>query len=268
MVRLLQRPIPALAPFVDLLWYVDEPLPPGLERKIPTGRMQLVVNLAEDELRSYEGDRLDAPTTSRGAGLCGPVIRPVGIDTAEQQVTIGVSFLPGGTVPFFAAAAETVSEPVVDLGELWGRPGAGLRERLLDQPSPDAALRTLQRVLLDQAIRPLQVERGIDAAVIALGRGLSVRAVVEQVGTTTSTLNRAFRRAIGLTPKPFARVLRLQRMLATTQFGRPDWAEVAAEHGYFDQAHLINDFRALTGLTPTAYRPRSSAERNHVPVAT
>ena len=46
-----------------------------------------------------------------------------------------------------------------------------------------------------------------------------------------------------------------------------DWAEVAAEHGYADQAHLIHDFRSLTGITPSAYRPRSVAERNHVPVA-
>jgi AraC-like DNA-binding protein len=44
------------------------------------------------------------------------------------------------------------------------------------------------------------------------------------------------------------------------------WAEVAMEHGYYDQAHLIHDFRELTGLTPTAYRPRAAHEWNHVPV--
>ncbi len=49
--------------------------------------------------------------------------------------------------------------------------------------------------------------------------------------------------------------------------GAADWADVAAEHGYTDQAHLIHDFRALTGITPTAYRPRSVEERNHVPLA-
>jgi AraC-like DNA-binding protein len=48
--------------------------------------------------------------------------------------------------------------------------------------------------------------------------------------------------------------------------GSADWAEVAAEYGYTDQAHLIHDFRDLTGITPTAFRPRSAAERNHVPV--
>jgi AraC-like DNA-binding protein len=41
---------------------------------------------------------------------------------------------------------------------------------------------------------------------------------------------------------------------------------MAARHGYADQAHLVHDFGELTGLTPTAYRPRSSEEHNHVPV--
>jgi AraC-like DNA-binding protein len=72
---------------------------------------------------------------------------------------------------------------------------------------------------------------------------------------------------VGLTPKRFARVRRLQRILdAAARNVNVDWAEAAVEHGYYDQAHLINDFRELTGITPTAYRPRAAHERNHVPL--
>ena len=56
-------------------------------------------------------------------------------------------------------------------------------------------------------------------------------------------------------------------MLASVTAGdATEWAEVATRHGFFDQAHLINDFRDLTGVTPAAYEPRSMTEHNHVPV--
>jgi hypothetical protein len=48
--------------------------------------------------------------------------------------------------------------------------------------------------------------------------------------------------------------------------GRVEWARVAAEHGYYDQSHLVHDFGELTGITPTAYRPRAASEWNHVAV--
>ncbi|WP_157851244.1 MULTISPECIES: AraC family transcriptional regulator [Streptomyces] len=51
-----------------------------------------------------------------------------------------------------------------------------------------------------------------------------------------------------------------------TGHGAPDWAALAADCGYHDQAHLIHEFRALAGITPTAYAPRSRLERNHVPL--
>ena len=90
----------------------------------------------------------------------------------------------------------------------------------------------------------------------------------EELGLSPRTFTRRFRDRTGLTPKRFARIQRLQRMLAAVEPGRPvDWAALAAGHGYCDQAHLIDDFRDLTGVTPGAYRPRSAAERNHLPLA-
>lgn len=92
--------------------------------------------------------------------------------------------------------------------------------------------------------------------------------MASRLGLLSKTFVRRFRAQTGLTPKRFSRIRRLQRLLRS--IGDPataDWPELAAGHGYTHQAHLIYDFRALTGLTPSAYRPLSSEERNHVPVA-
>jgi AraC-like DNA-binding protein len=266
MTTLMRRPAAALAPFVEAFWYVEGDLPPGRERKLPSGEMQIVVNLAEDQLRWYGGAQLDERWTTHGAGLCGALAGPVGIDTAEQRRVLGVSFRPGGTVPFFAESAEALTEPVIGLDVLWGRTGSTLRELLLDQHTPEAMLRTMEAALLQRVVRPLRPDAVLVTATAALDRGRSIGGVVDALGMTRSTFARRFRHGIGLAPKPFARVRRLQRVLGTVSAGTAvDWAAVATRHGFFDQAHLINDFRALTGLTPSGYEPRSATEPNHVP---
>lgn len=292
----LTRPAtPALAPFVDAVWYVNEPSLSGLERAVPSGAMQIVVNLAEDVVHWYD-DAAVAPSTTHGGGLCGILAGPVRIDAADQRHCVGASFRPGGAVPFFQPPAHVLAEPVIGLDSLWGRDGATLRERLLEQPSPEAMLRTLEQVLLSRVVRPglmrpaggSVADPSVAFGVEALARGATVGEVSDRLGVVPSTFSRRFRAAVGLNPKPFARVKRLQRVLGEVSvvaddhpFGRADsgctasgaagtpsigWADVAARHGYFDQAHLINEFRALTGVTPSAYRPRSSSEHNHLPV--
>jgi AraC-like DNA-binding protein len=275
MVNVLRRPVPALAPFVDAVWYVDEPALCGLERAIPTGAMQLVVNLRRDSLRWFEAESFDAAHTMPGSGLCGALAHPVGIDAADQALCVGASFRPGGAVAFFHPPADALTEPVIGLDSLWGRDGKLLRERLLEQPTPRAALSALEQALLSRVVRaepvPQRTPSGrpapmIEHATAALSSGAAVRDVADWAGLTSSTFNRRFRAAVGLSPKPFARVQRLQRLLRSVDPCDADWATAAADTGYFDQPHLINEFRALAGVTPGEYRPRSPGERNHIPI--
>jgi transcriptional regulator GlxA family with amidase domain len=91
--------------------------------------------------------------------------------------------------------------------------------------------------------------------------------VTSRLDLLPRTFVRRFREQVGLTPKRYGRVHRLQRTLkALPQDAEVDWSRVAVEQGYYDQAHLINDFRALSGITPTGYRVRSPDAHNHVPV--
>ncbi|MGH8930211.1 MAG: helix-turn-helix domain-containing protein, partial [Egibacteraceae bacterium] len=92
------------------------------------------------------------------------------------------------------------------------------------------------------------------------------------LGMTPKRLARRFADEVGLTPKRFARVRRFQRLLvaagdAARAAAGVDWARLASECGYYDQAHLIHDFRAFSGMSPSSYRPRSAWERNHVQLA-
>jgi methylphosphotriester-DNA--protein-cysteine methyltransferase len=101
----------------------------------------------------------------------------------------------------------------------------------------------------------------------AAPQALSVSDVVHNTGFSQNRFNDMFRQTIGMTPKLFCRIQRFQAVLRCVNFGgRIDWADVAAAQGFFDQAHLIHDFQALSGLTPEAYFTRKGEAANHIPL--
>jgi AraC-like DNA-binding protein len=78
-----------------------------------------------------------------------------------------------------------------------------------------------------------------------------VRAVAVDLGVSERHLRRVFRETVGMSPKAFTRLARFQRALgAARKDARLSWASIAAAAGYYDQAHLIAEFRAIAGVTP------------------
>ena len=91
--------------------------------------------------------------------------------------------------------------------------------------------------------------------------------VTDRVGLSPRWFIQVFREEVGLTPKLFCRVRRFQEVVRLIENREQvEWAEVALGAGYFDQAHFIRDFRAFSGLTPTAYLAQRGERLNHVPL--
>jgi AraC-like DNA-binding protein len=268
---------PELAPFVAAVGYAESTFAHDRELALPSGTITLYVNLAADETRIYPLDG-GPPEVCGGIAVRGPSSRPVLVDPADQRQIMWVSFRLGGTSPFVPADAAELADRCVDLADLWGPDGYRLRERLLAASTPQRRRDELAAALLARARRtPARDDpaaAGVRAAAVALHHGATVGAAADRIGWTTRRLGRAFATHVGLAPKRFARVRRFQRLLraasvrAASAEPGPDWARLAAEVGYHDQAHLIHDFRDLAGLTPGAYRPRSAGEPNHVPIST
>jgi AraC-like DNA-binding protein len=86
------------------------------------------------------------------------------------------------------------------------------------------------------------------------------------VDMPTKRLSALFRAEVGLSPKAYARVRRLQAALRLLDAGPVRGAHVAAEVGYFDQAHFVRDFESFTGMTPTQYSQQRIVLPSHVPV--
>ena len=130
----------------------------------------------------------------------------------------------------------------------------------------------MEDVLLRQMTGILRPDPAVIAAAGALSRGVPVGEVARDLGLLPRTLRRRFAGQVGLTPKRFARVQRMQRLVRDLDGqSEVDWAVAAARHGYADQPHLADEFRELaasprpsifgpwsTGLTICASRPGSA----------
>lgn len=269
------RPQPPLASFVNSFWLCDGYTPAHtVERHLPNGTTQLIFNLRDDTLRVYDPSGETRVTIVRGPLITGPRDEYTMLDTAQQASLLGIQFKPGGASPFLAAPASELRNRNVPLDALWGAAAHELYERVLTAGTPQARIAVLEEMLLRRLARAGGRSAMPHPAVAfalrefhALPRTCSVAQVTERVGLSSRHFGRVFGEVVGLTPKAYCRVRRFQAALAgIARVDTVPWVEIATSCGYYDQAHFIHDFRAFSGLTPSAYLARRGEHQNHVPL--
>jgi AraC-like DNA-binding protein len=248
---LTHRPGPQLAPFVEYLWWLHDAPRHSTERIVPSGTLELVVNLHDDVVRIRDPFSAACLRFSGGV-VSGAYRRFFMIDTREHASIIGVHFRPGGALPFLGVAPGELADRHVDLEILWGRSAIVLRERLCAAPTPTDRFAVLEAALTS---RLPSLNRAHPAVPFALDRlakpGVTVGQVAAGVELSRRQLIEVVTAEVGMTPKRLSRVLRFQRVSALARrTDAPDWAELATACGYFDQSHLIHDAREFTGTSP------------------
>jgi AraC-like DNA-binding protein len=274
MIQRMRKPGPPLSRFVEYIWYYqNEPRPHAKERLMPDGCVSLVVNLAEDCIRLYDPDDTRKVRVMDGCSLSGPQTKSFAIDTDEQTLVVGVAFHPAGAVPFLKLPSDEIHNQHLELGDLWGNFARQLRERVLESPSPEEMLRTIELVLLERAAGMLAGQPAVEYAVshfLAAPQMAKITQVTHETGFSSRRFIELFKRHVGLTPKLFCRVRRFQSVLRRITRGQAvRWTDVALDCGYFDQAHFIHDFQDFAGINPSKYLSDHSGfpgHHNHLPI--
>ena len=264
MTVVIRKPGPPLGGLVRAITYQagDQPRA-SVEKILPVPGTSLWVNLNRDEFRSF--GEVGQVRRVPGAMLAGPTSRASVIEFEQGRAHVSVTFALGAAACFFAPPLELVRDQQVALADVWGRSGATLRDRLLEAATPRDALDVMEDVLLAQLTGPLAPDPLIAAAGAGLAAGIPVSKVAADLGVLSRTLRRRFTAQVGLGPKRFARVQRLQRVVRDLDGqAQVEWAAVAARHGYADQPHLAEEFRQLVGVTPTEYLRSRIDGPNHL----
>lgn len=176
------------------------------------------------------------------------------IRRGQRAVTVRLKL--GASKAVLGVPASVVAGSILPLEDLWG---AAVVQRLLDQlacvSETSEAVSIIEASIAARLARAAAPDVEVPLALTAADRlvGAKVSSVAASLGVSERHLRRVFREAIGMSPKQFARLARFRHALrAAREDRRGGWAGIAAAAGYFDQAHLIADFRAIAGTAPRA----------------
>jgi AraC-like DNA-binding protein len=251
-------PAPDLAPWVENHWVLRWDLPEGVRfpsQVLPHPTCNLTV---ERGVR-----RPEAPPAA--VLVTGPVTRRFDVETTGRGWVWGVRFRPGGFPALAGLHAARLAERTVAARDLLPPDVVGALDALHDTGAPAEADRTR----VEGALRPLVTEPdpehelvlALVAEMLADRTLVRVAQVTERHGLSARRLQRLFARYLGVGPKWVLARYRMHDVVAALDAGHEgSLADLAAEHGWYDQAHFTRDFAALVGVTPARYRSSARAE--------
>jgi AraC-like DNA-binding protein len=241
------RPSAALESFVESFWTLEQDGEDAPQRVVPDGRPELILNLGQP-FEFFRGGKWNGQSRCFLAGqIDGPLLlRPSG-----RAKMLGIRFRPHGAARVLAPPMHELAgqfTPVADLSTALARD----LDRALDSADPIAGI---ESALTSRE----KTTRGCDSVVaeavrrIMLARGaLDLAALAGDLGVGIRQLERRFNASVGLAPKLFCRMQRFIHVFGVIDKQPLKWVDAAVDCGYYDQAHLIRDFRSFSGETPAA----------------
>jgi AraC-like DNA-binding protein len=234
-------PGPRLAPYAALHWIVVWDLrghEPHHQTTLPHPATHLVVE---------EG----------GAWLYGPLRERFERTLAGAGRAVGLRFRPGGLRPLLGAPVSSIRDRRLPASVLPGLDAAALT-RAVEAADLDGAVAAMEAAL--EPLLPAEPDPELelaDRAVALLERRRDLTRVsdlADRLALSVRTVQRLFADHVGLSPSWVIRRYRLHEAAAqATEGGDVDWARLAIELGYYDQAHLVRDFTATVGTAPARY---------------
>ncbi|MDV6012782.1 AraC family transcriptional regulator [Haloechinothrix sp. LS1_15] len=229
---------------------------PELHRGLPSCYATLVISLAEPiRVRGTpDGTRTDLSLSAAVGGLYpGPVM----IAPGQYQHGVQIELHPLGLRQLLGHPAAALSGQVADLGDLARPELASLPERLATARTWTDRFAVLDSALLSATRGEVAVPAEVTWAwheIVRRDGGLAVTELAAAVGWSKRHLSGRFRCELGVSPKQVARIARFERARRLLgQDARQALATVAVECGYYDQAHMSNEWRTLAGCSPSRW---------------
>jgi AraC-like DNA-binding protein len=267
----LYKPSFPLGQFIEsFIYYRDYNPNHTVERFLPDGHVNIVIDLTDYPKYIYDNDTLKEIQACKNVWFSGIRNKYITIPSGKESEMFVINFHRGMSYPFVQMPLYTLTDSVVDGELVLTSEILDMRDMILEAATVPNKFSTAEQFLIQKFSRRLEVNPFIDFAVRAITSSpsqYSIEYIAGKVGYSQKHLIELFKKNVGLTPKHFLKVMRFQKAIQEiSQTSHINWASIALESGYYDQAHFINDFKIFSGFTPKEYHIKHSLFQNYVAI--
>jgi AraC-like DNA-binding protein len=252
-------PHPALASVIESVWSLSDDTGSfadgSMHRVFPDGCIEMIVHLGSPFAWKPEGG---PPQRQPYAFVVGQLTRPMWLIPGVRFEAVAVRFRPWAAYAALGADLGELADGVVPLEALWGHDARRMAAAMSDVRTDARRQQIIERFIaerLKSARIPHPATRWVVQEIVRQRGQVRIERLAHDVGWTARHLERRFTREVGTLPKTLVRTVRFQHLLDSLASVRgDDWAGLAWDCGFSDQAHLIREFRRFTGATPAHLR--------------
>lgn len=262
--------------YIESLFYYEGLSPiHHLDRFLPDGNTELIINLNEIPQHIHHNETLNQIQTCKRAWVSGVRTRPITIPSGRGSRMLVIAFRKGKAFPFYPLPMNDLNDFVIEADLIFGKSILDLREQLLASSSTGQMFLLTETFLLTRAgYNVLQADsfsKCIDYAVtqiIKYPNQFCLEKLSDEIGYSQKHFIHLFKAQVGLTPKQYMKILRFQKtILEIESTSIHDWTFLARQNGFYDQSHFIHDFKGFSGFTPNEYIKRKTETLNYIPVS-
>ena len=216
------------------------------------------------ELSFNLGDPIGLLSYGQGSSIayrdcvCGPMTQPMRMRPTGRVELLGVCFRPGGAYAFFPYPAGELVDGRGGIEDFWGSKGSLIGNGIRDEcRTTEERIHLLEHHFVDRLNKSPENDSTVAAAIceIESHKGqVRICRLAKSVSLSSRQLERRFKERVGLSPKQLCRSLRFKNVFKVLAASSTDsWVSTALKCGYYDQSHMIREFKHFTGVSPAIY---------------
>ncbi len=251
-------PHPALTNHIRCLWLFEASPDDGeaeIQRIVPDGYPEMVLHYGD---HGHEVDAAGGLQRQSRFIFAGQILQPLLLQPGAQAGMIGVRLQPAGARTFLGMPMREMTDVRLDLSLLWAQEAESLVDSVCSAGDGETRMRIVERFLHQKLITArtradTSVAHGVSLLRSSDGT-VSIDELAAQCGLSSRQLERRFLSEVGIPPRLLASIFRFRRVFDLME--QPEsggWVSAAIGAGYFDQAHMIRDFKRFAGQQPQAF---------------